>query len=272
MFCLVDYLLETVKIPDAILWGSAGVSASTLIHHVAYVDNDAHHFHWRLRFPRFLCRRQVPSSLGSLSSQDLLSIKATCQDYVARDGIMLPLCSMLKVSSRRRGSELSCASSVSSVSSTTGCRALLRSQCRLPASDGAAQGKSPHELGCPPLPGQWCKPCFQWRQYLAPPYSQMVHLDITSQYLVEKHKCWPFSIDGTVARAYSFVEGMVSRWMDANGFNWRFHLIWRWLLLVAPNHDHMVSDHHIPVESCAGWTSSRNQIARSLLKSGQKPL
>ena len=143
----------------------------------------------------------------------------------------------------------------------------------LPASDGAAQGKSPHELGCPPLPGQWCKPCFQWRQYLAPQYSQMVHLDITSQYLLEKHKCWPFSIDGTVAQAYSSVEGMVSRWMvDANGFDWRFHLIWRWLLLVVPNHDHMVSDHHIPVESCAGWTSSRNQSARSLLKSGQKPL
>ena len=143
----------------------------------------------------------------------------------------------------------------------------------LPAGDGAAQGKSPHELGCPPLSGQWCKPCFQWRQYLAPPYSQVVHLDITSQYLVEKQKCWPFSIDGTVAHAYSPVEGMVSRWMvDANGFNWRFHLTWRWLLLVVPIHDHMVSDHHIPLESCAGWTSSRNQIARSLLKSGQKLL
>ena len=55
----------------------------------------------------------------SLSSQDLLSSKATCRDYVARDGSMLPLCNMLKVSSRRRVSKLSCASSVSSVSSTT---------------------------------------------------------------------------------------------------------------------------------------------------------
>ena len=142
----------------------------------------------------------------------------------------------------------------------------------LPASDGAAQGKSPHELGCPPLPGQWCKPCFQWCQYLTPQYSQMVHLDTTSQYLLEKHKCWPFSIDGTVAQAYSSVEGMVFRWMvDANGFDWRFHLIWRWLLLVVPNHDHMVSDHHIPVESCAGWTLSRNQSARSLWSQGRNP-
>ena len=73
------------------------------------------------------------------------------------------------------------------------CRALLRPQCMLPASDGAAQGKFPHELGCLPLPGQWCKPCFQWRQYFVPPYSPMVHLTITSRYLVKKHECWPFS-------------------------------------------------------------------------------
>ena len=84
-------------------------------------------------------------------------------------------------------------------------------------------------VGMPAFPGPWCKPCFQWGQYLPPQYSQMVHLDITSQYLLKKHKCWPFSIDGTVAQAYSSVEGMVSRWMvDANGFDWRFHLIWRW--------------------------------------------
>ena len=116
-----------------------------------------------------------------------------------------------------------------------------------------------HELGCPPLPGQWCKPYFQWRKYLAPSHSPMVQLDITSQYLVRKHKGEPFSTNGTVAHAYSPVEGMVSRWMvDANGFNRLFHLIWRWLLLVVPIHDHMVSDHHFPVESCAGWTTSKS--------------
>ena len=58
-----------------------------------------------------------------------------------------------------------------------------------------------------------------------------VHRDITSQCLVEKHKCWLLSIDGTLAHAYSPVEGMVSRCMvDAKGFNWRFHLIRRLLL------------------------------------------
>ena len=28
--------------------------------------------------------------------------------------------------------------------------------------------------------------------------------------------------------------------VDASGFNWRFHLIWRCLLLVAPIADHLV--------------------------------
>ena len=65
---------------------------------MAYVDNDAHHFHWCLRFPRFLCRRQVPLFLRLL-----LKLTGPSQhrgdllDYVARDGSMLPLCSMLKV-------------------------------------------------------------------------------------------------------------------------------------------------------------------------------
>ena len=31
----------------------------------------------------------------------------------------------------------------------------------------------------------------------------MVHFDITSQYLVKKHKCWPCSTDGTVTHAYT---------------------------------------------------------------------
>ena len=60
---------------------------------------------------------------------------------------------------------------------------------------------------------------------LVPPYSPMVHLNITSQHLVKKHECWPFSTEGTAAHAYTPVEGMVSRWMaDANCFDRRFHL------------------------------------------------
>ena len=70
-------------------------------------------------------------------------------------------------------------------------RELLPSQCMLPTCEGTAQGKSPHDLGCPPLSGQRSKPCFQWRQYLAPPHYQVVHLDTTSQYLGEKHEWWP---------------------------------------------------------------------------------
>ena len=53
------------------------------------------------------------------------ALRRTCRDNVARDGSMLPLCSMLKVSSRRRVSELSCASPVSSVSSTTHCSTIV---------------------------------------------------------------------------------------------------------------------------------------------------
>ena len=88
----------------------ADSSALALIHLVAYVDNDVYHFHWCLRFRRFLCRRQVPLFLGYYqSSQNPLSIEATCRDYVVRNGSMLPLCSMLKVASRRRVSALSCA-------------------------------------------------------------------------------------------------------------------------------------------------------------------
>ena len=50
---------------------------------MAYVDNDVYHFHWCLRVRRFLCRRQVPLFLGYYqSSQDPLSIEATCRDYV----------------------------------------------------------------------------------------------------------------------------------------------------------------------------------------------
>ena len=51
---------------------------------------------------------------------------------------------------------------------------------------------------------------------------------------MKKHQRWPFSTDGTEAHAYPPVEGMISRWLgDANCFNRRFHLIWRWLLLVG---------------------------------------
>ena len=89
---------------------------------MAYVDNDVYHFHWCLRFRRFLCRRQVPLFLGYYqSSQDPLSIEATGRDYVARNGSMLPLCSMLKVASRRRVSELSCALSIFNYASVDTC-------------------------------------------------------------------------------------------------------------------------------------------------------
>ena len=75
---------------------------------------------------------------------------------------------------------------------------------------------------------------FRVASYLVPPYSPIVHLNLPSQYQLKKHQWWPFSTDGTAAHAYSPVEGMVSRWVgDANCFNRRFHLIWRWVLLVV---------------------------------------
>ena len=155
---------------------------------------------------------------------------------------------MLKGSRRGRVSELSGAFfSLFNFASFGNCGGIPRAPVAnsFPRTNGTgtAQGKSPHALGWPPLSWQRSKPCFQWRRYLAPPHYQVVHLDITSQYLVEKHECWPIYIDGTGAHAYSPVEGMAFRWMvDASGFNWHFHLIWRFFLLVVPINDHMVSD------------------------------
>ena len=48
--------------------------------------------------------------------------------------------------------------------------------------------------------------------------------------------------------------------VDARGFNWCFHLIWRCLLLVAPIDDHLETDHEVPLERSAGLTESRYQI------------
>ena len=75
---------------------------------------------------------------------------------------------------------------------------------------------------------------FRVASYLVLPFSPIVHLNLPSQYQLKKHQWWPFSTDGTEAHAYPPVEGMISRWVgDANCFNRRFHLIWRWLLLVV---------------------------------------
>ena len=68
---------------------SAGVCASTL-HHVAHVDNHAHHFHWRLRFPdssaadRFHCFWAITKFTGPTQHQgDLRGLCGTWREYVA---------------------------------------------------------------------------------------------------------------------------------------------------------------------------------------------
>ena len=122
--------------------------------------------------------------------------------------------------------------------------------------------------GWPPLFMTAKQTLFRWRQYLAPPHYQELHLDITSQYLVKKQECSPIFIDGTGAHAYSPVEGMAFRWMaDASGFNWRFHLIWRCLLLVVPINDHMVSQGGL---GAVAFIHMEPEIVRHPIKSGQK--
>ena len=55
--------------------------------------------------------------------------------------------------------------------------------------------------------------------------------------------------------------------VDASGFNWRFHLIWRCLLLVVPINDHMVSQGGL---GAVAFIHMETEIVRHPIKSEQK--
>ena len=84
-----------------------GAGAPMLLHDVAYVDNEAHHFLWSLRFHEI---PQVPllRGLHNVQRRDSTLVN-TYLDNVARDVNFMPRSIMLKGSRGRRVSELSCA-------------------------------------------------------------------------------------------------------------------------------------------------------------------
>ena len=204
-------------------------------------------------FMRFLCLRHVPllRCLNNVPRRDSTLVN-TYLDKVARGVNIMPRSIMIKGSRGRRVSELSCAClflfNFASFDNCGDSQAPVANFLCLVSgyelatatlTSSSVEGKTPQGLEWPPLSWLRSKPCFLWRADAVPPYGQVVHPDLTPHYLVMKHK-WSCDTNGAGAHAYSPAEGRVSRWMvDAWCLNWRFHLIWRRLLLVVPSNDHL---------------------------------